>query len=110
MKRAGRVKPVRSKPRPGRLKGEALKKLREDCHDRDKGRCQECGRLTLFYADPIADISYHMAHKRNKRMHGDSLEQVRTLCGGCHRASHNAGGKPVPPKDVAISKGENDGN
>ena len=35
-----------------------------------------------------ASQSYHMAHIRNKRMYGDTLENIRALCGDCHRAEH----------------------
>ena len=88
----------RSNPRPGRLGRQDLFKLRLDCWTRDFGRCQNCGCMTWFNADPISDVSYHMAHIKAKRIGGDSLDNVRTLCGGCHRAEHNAGGKPCPAK------------
>lgn len=80
------------------MKGEDLFKLRMDCWVRDGGRCQNCERMTIFNADATKANSYHMAHIKAKRMGGDSLENTRTLCGECHRASHNAGGKPCPAK------------
>ena len=96
--RANRIKP-RSKPRPGRLKGKDLEALRVACYLRDSGMCQECGCETFYMASREHWAAYHMAHIRGKRMHGDSLENVRVLCGSCHRAEH-AGGKPVPKKDL----------
>jgi len=95
------VKPVRSKPRPGRLKGQKLLELRAECYRRDFGVCQECGRPTDWDADQERDNSYHMAHIKAKRIGLDMLENVRTLCGFCHRREHLWGksmAKPVPPK------------
>jgi hypothetical protein len=46
-------------------------------------------------------MAYHMAHIKNKRMYGDTLENVRALCGCCHtgdKAEHNCNGKPLPRK------------
>ena|ERR1700677_818972 len=91
----------RSKPRPGRLKGEALQQLRMDCWFRDKGECQKCGIHTNYVADPMVSYSYHMSHIQAKRLGGDSLDNVETLCGDCHRKYHNYGPtmeKPCPPK------------
>ncbi|MGI4812090.1 MAG: HNH endonuclease [Janthinobacterium lividum] len=65
---------------------------------RDKGRCQACGVDTRYATGHMFENSYHMAHIKAKRMGGDSLENVRTLCGRCHRNEHNAGGKPCPRK------------
>jgi len=92
-----RKTPLRSKrPTPRthklviRLTGMALLRLRKDCWDRDKGCCQECGTPTFYWprydGDPLA---YDMAHKRGKRNHGDTLENVRTLCHRCHGKEHN---------------------
>jgi 5-methylcytosine-specific restriction endonuclease McrA len=99
MKRTGflpRTTPLRSKrPTPRahklvvRLTGANLEALRRACWTRDRGICQECGVSTFWEArydtDPMA---YEMAHRRNKRMYGDSLENTRCLCKACHRASH----------------------
>jgi 5-methylcytosine-specific restriction endonuclease McrA len=92
----------RAKPRPGRLKGKELYQLRWDCYNRDKGRCQECNRLTHWHSENelSADL-YHMAHIKAKRIGGDNLANVRTLCGDCHRKEHQYGPsmtKPVPAK------------
>jgi 5-methylcytosine-specific restriction endonuclease McrA len=95
------MKKVRSKPRPGRLKGSDLAILRLECWIRDNGKCTNCGCQTIFDAPEIWNQSYHMAHIKAKRIGGDSLENVRTLCGQCHRTEHAYGKsmtKPVPRK------------
>lgn len=71
-----------------RLHGKALQDLRLACYRRDGGICQVCGQRVYFHAHHSASNSYHMAHRRNKRMYGDVLENVRALCGDCHRAEH----------------------
>lgn len=96
MIRRSPVRKVRSKPRQGRLKGKALRNLREACFERDGYKCRECHRSVLWF-------SGHMAHIKAKRRHGDSLENVRTLCGECHAKEHNAGGKPCPRKVLGVA-------
>jgi hypothetical protein len=97
------IRSRRSKPRPGRLKGDDLTALRLACFMRDRGRCVVCEkRLHLdprFDGDPDA---YDMAHKRNKRMHGDSLGNVEAQCHRCHMNYH-AGEKPCPAKPRSLS-------
>lgn len=91
----------RRKPRPGRLKGQDMQDLREQRYALDQGRCQKCFRMTYMNAPQERDYSFHLAHIRNKRMWGDSIDNVETECGGCHRTYHNYGpsmAKPVPPK------------
>ena len=103
MLRRSRIRPVRRKPRPGRLKGNDLKMLRVDCYARDRGFCQNCGRMTVFDAPRQWVNSYHMHHIKAKRIGGDSLANVRTLCGKCHRESHVYGPsmkKPCPNKEA----------
>jgi hypothetical protein len=34
-----RIRPIRAKVRPGRLKGKALEQLRRECFDRDGYKC-----------------------------------------------------------------------
>jgi 5-methylcytosine-specific restriction endonuclease McrA len=49
-------------------------------------------------------LSFHMSHIKAKRMGGDFLDNVETLCGDCHRKYHNYGPsmeKPVPAKERA---------
>lgn len=95
------VKKARKKPRPGRLKGKDLEVLRLHCFVRDSFMCQNCH---IFVDDRLPDLhdrKAHMAHIKVKRMGGDSLENVRTLCGKCHRTEHAYGPsmtKPVPKK------------
>ena len=81
----------RSKPRPNRLKGRALAELRVECFMRDRGVCQRCGRGTVFGLLQECPDAFHMAHKRNKRMWGDTLDNVQTECGDCHRKYHQCG-------------------
>jgi len=96
----------KSKKRPrqvndGRLQGEELAELRQDCWDRDGGHCQRCGVLTSFDAPHFWMFSYHMSHIRAKAVGGDNLANVETLCGACHREFHACGPsmeKPCPPK------------
>lgn len=91
-----RVRKVRSKPRPGRIKGKDLQAQRLRIFERDKGICQDCGIPVLFNAPEEWDNSFHRAHIRGKRMHGDDDSNVRALCGRCHRREHNP--KSVPRK------------
>lgn len=88
------------KPRPGRLQGTALDMLRADCYLRSTD-CDECGEYTVFNAPHTWPNSFHMAHIKAKRIGLDTLSNVRTLCGDCHRKEHNYGksmDKPCPPK------------
>jgi len=91
----------RTKPRPGRLKGDELASLRISAYERDGHRCVRCGRTVFPDMDQEQNGSMHLSHKRGKRMWGDSLDQVETYCGYCHRTFHNYGPsmeKPCPPK------------
>ena len=91
----------RKKARPGRLKGRALEDLRVKCWLKDNEACVKCGVHTFYYAPHWASNSYHMSHIKAKRMGGDSLENVETLCGDCHRKFHAYGPsmeKPVRSK------------
>ena len=91
------IRKVRRKPRPGRIKGDELQAQRWRIFQRDKGVCVDCGIKVIFNAPEEWDNSFHRAHIRGKRMHGDDDSNVKTNCGKCHRAHHN-GGKPCPPK------------
>ena len=85
-----------------RLHGPALEQLRNECLERDNHCCVKCG---IYVRDDVPDWApnkYHMAHIGNKRMHGDVIINVKTLCGCCHtgdKAEHNCGGRPLPRKD-----------
>lgn len=80
--------------------GADLTALRDACWERDKGICQTCGKRLYRYERFIGDSdAYHMAHRGNKQMYGDTLENVRALCGEDHvgnHSEHNCGGKPLP--------------
>lgn len=68
---------------------------------RDKAICQKCGHMCFNRLPQEHDESYHMSHKVAKARGGDTLDNVETLCGKCHRKFHNFGPsmtKPVPPK------------
>lgn len=88
MKRTA-IKKSRGKPRPGRLKGEQLGYLRADCMLRDGGLCQTCGETVTDFVPDWHDRKYHMAHIKAKRIGLDTLDNVKTLCGSCHRDSHS---------------------
>jgi 5-methylcytosine-specific restriction endonuclease McrA len=95
------IKRKRGKVRPERLRGDDLTKLREECLERDSGICQACGKLVNPTLSDRCDDSFHLAHKRGKRMWGDSLDNVEVNCGKCHGTFHAYGKsmqKPVPAK------------
>ena len=101
IKRGKSPRQKRPKPRPGRLQGEDLEALRLACYERDNGLCVVCGKPVSLQLPQTNPDSFHMAHKRGKRMWGDHIDQVQTECGSCHREYHNFGPtrtKPVPPK------------
>lgn len=81
------------KARVLRESGSGIKELRLKCFLKYRGKCDECGKdlqyTTIWDGHPDR---YHMAHKRTKRNNGDSLSNVRALCGTCHRTEH---GNPV---------------
>ena len=80
-----------------RLTGSDLTKLRLQCWERDKGKCQECGEALYYQPRYIGDPKgYDMAHIRGRGAFGsDVLENVRTMCHSCHMLSH-LGKKPKP--------------
>ena len=89
-------------PKPGivRLKGKESDALRLACFMRDGGKCtgEGCGKRVYLTARWRED-QMHMAHIRNKRMYGDTLENVTTRCQDCHLIGmHNP--KSVPPKET----------
>jgi len=78
-----------------RLSGSALEQLRNDCFDRDRGRCQVCHELLYFYPryadDPWA---YDMAHIVSRGAGGsDELSNVKSLCHKDHMLEHTKGSK-----------------
>jgi 5-methylcytosine-specific restriction endonuclease McrA len=89
-------------PKPGivRLKPKDRGVLRVACFVRDDGRCTRCGKRVWLKGPP--SMQMHMAHVRNKRMYGDTLENVTTVCQDCHLVGmHNP--KSVPPKEHDIA-------
>lgn len=95
----------RKKARPGRMKGASLQMLRNECWMRDKGCCKRCGQDTWQELPHTASNAFHMSHIRAKRMGGDSIENVETLCGDCHRKFHHFGpsmDKPCPSKSRSL--------
>jgi 5-methylcytosine-specific restriction endonuclease McrA len=105
------IRKSRSKPRPGRLKGADMEQMRRDCFERDRYQCQGHRPMWNWFTErwePEKCLRYvtwengHMAHIGAKRRHGDSLDNVRTLCGECHGIEHQWGKsmtKPCPRKE-----------
>lgn len=76
-----------------RLKGEPLRLLRQECFERDRWKCQDCGIEIRWDGWNAGE----MAHIQSRGAGGsDVLENIRTLCKICHQASHNP--KSVPRK------------
>jgi 5-methylcytosine-specific restriction endonuclease McrA len=110
------IRKVRSKPRPGRLKGASMEKLRKDCFERDNYQCQHQlrhpiadlkGYVVDSYYQPCGNFvtweTGHMAHIESRGRGGkDELSNVLTKCANCHiRIEHSygpSGEKPVPKK------------
>jgi 5-methylcytosine-specific restriction endonuclease McrA len=104
------IRKVRSKPRPGRLKGKAMEKLRRDCFERDGYRCQHKTYLSLMGGElwkvcmePVTWDTGHMAHIVSRGRGGkDELSNVETKCAHCHIGIEHSYGpsgvKPVPKK------------
>lgn len=95
------VKKYRAKPRPGRLKGDEMRLLRIEVWIRDGCQCVRCGKPVDPDAPPEWPNSFHLSHKKGKRMWGDSPETTESNCGDCHRKFHNYGWtmtKPCKPK------------
>lgn len=97
MIRRSPVRKVRRKPRPGRLKGKELGALKLETFERDGWTCRECRRGVCVDVGLFHPARAHWAHLRGKRMWGDSLENSRTLCSGCHHAEHNPKACPTKP-------------
>ena len=72
-----------------RLYGADLESLRDACWTRDRGICLTCGKRLYkqarFDGDPDA---YDMAHCGSRRLYGDVITNVRSLCHRCHMAEH----------------------
>lgn len=91
------IRKVRIKPRPGRLKGSDLGDLRIQCLERDGNRCMVCQNWVSDALPDWHDRKAHMAHIKAKRIGLDTIDNVRTLCGFCHRIEHAYGPSGVKP-------------
>ena len=87
-----------------RLYGKDMEALRWQAYERSGAHCemQRDGQRCNY---PIHSLNMELAHVRNKRMYGDTLDNVLCSCKmradgepGCHALSHNAGGHPCPKK------------
>jgi 5-methylcytosine-specific restriction endonuclease McrA len=110
------IRKSRSKPRPGRLKGDPLENLRRDCFERDHYQCRHKKRHPIrdlkgylvgsYYVECGDFVTWetgHMAHVVSKGRGGkDELSNVLTKCAKCHLVLEHAYGpsgvKPVPKK------------
>lgn len=95
-------KPQYEEKKGGRVfrRGGSKQELRQQCFERDRGICQpHLRRGEKVYA---AWSRGEMMHRQHGGMGGarhlDTLDNVEWGCRECHRAQHNAGGKPVPAK------------
>jgi len=101
------IRKRRSKPRPGRLKGEAMGKLRHFVFVRDGGRCVVCGVALIEFPPSIFHkLAYHMAHLVSRARGGkDEPGNCVAKCSTCHLVKEHQYGpsleKPCPKKEVA---------
>lgn len=102
------IKKSRSKPRPGRLKGDAMTQLRSDCFERDRYYCQHetFSHVLQALVKCCARVTWetgHMAHKISRGRGGkDELSNVVTKCAHHHMVVEHSYGpsgvKPCPKK------------
>ena len=106
------TKPIsRSKYRPQvrvgklgivRLRGKALKKLRQELFERDRHRCVDCGSWVAwdeYDAEMLGVPIGEMCHIKSRGAGGsDTLDNVVLRCRRDHKYSHNCGGRPLPRK------------
>ncbi len=90
------------KTTPPRLRGNAMRKFRFEIFMRDQQRCLKCGCRVSFNGKDPKMRPMHLAHRRNKRMWGDSFENCFTACSRCHLVDLHMGGKVVPAKGVRV--------
>lgn len=90
----------RNRPRPGRLRGNAMKALRLECWLRDGGDCVVCKRPVSLSGKHILWPPMHMAHVKSRGAGGmDVIDNVKTKCPTCHLVlEHNP--KCVPRKSA----------
>lgn len=106
------IRKVRSKPRPGRLKGEDMEALRREVFERDGYLCQhmkvvmidwKLGKLYKMCREPVSWESGHLAHVVSRGRGGkDEASNCVTKCAACHigieHSYGSSGVKPVPKK------------
>ena len=102
-KRAKRIPPIRKEPRKRktvvRLRGAEMAELREKVWKRDGCRCVDCDLLLSLIATPGSPNRMELSHIKSRGAGGaDTMENTCSRCPECHAKSHNAGGKPCPPK------------
>jgi cytochrome c553 len=88
------------KDAPVRLKGKAMEALRREVWWRAGKRCEVCNFPVPLDGDLMWRM--HLAHRNGRGANGeDTADNTRCLCAKCHGNEHNAGGKPVPAKEIA---------
>lgn len=106
------IKKVRSKPRPGRVKGKAMESLRREVFERDGYRCQHEVRhsdakigavWSVKCLLPVTWESGHLAHVISRGRGGkDEASNCVCKCQNCHIGIEHSYGpsgvKPVPQK------------
>lgn len=96
LKRSGRIRSRRTKPRPGRMTAAELDAERDRLYAKQKGLCITCHTWHPRHGDDFTRL--HLSHKRGKRMWGDEPDNIIGMeCYSCHIVErHNP--KAVPPK------------
>ncbi len=112
------IRKVRSKPRPGRLKGKAMESLRREVFERDGYRCQHTwmvdywnpldGTYMPFQRTCGKEVTWengHLAHIISRGRGGpDTPENTCCKCSSCHIGIEHSYGpsgvKPVPKKPI----------
>ena len=91
------LRPKRPTLRRGEPTSAEKAQARLECYQTAQGLCHWCRRFVPLSVG-------HLCHARAKRRFGwmPSEQQAHWWgCGECHGKSHNAGGKPCPPKHQA---------
>jgi len=93
------------------LTGEAWERRRQECFERERGMCEDCGDFAPLHdvhgaADgvylPVLTKAGHAHHRRLRGMGGahrdDRLANLKWLCHECHDETHKP--KKVVPRKV----------
>lgn len=104
-------KPKAKRSRPRRVRGrtrldrDGMEALRREVFTRSGGLCEAMVELSSFGGSivahcgaPITWGTMELSHRRHGPNKSDEASEVIASCQACHRAQHNAGGKPVPRK------------